>query len=119
LTLNISNAFSTQAFGRRFNPIPAQKNLQHINAQLVAAEVSYDRLAALPGIVLYTSGDKDPNDGQARGFDWIVDNQNFAGGGFLNNGIFADRGQTNPVFEGGGVNLFNRQTILPTGAGVT
>src|SRR5262249_42217817 len=49
----------------------------------------------------------------------IVDNQNFAGGGFLSNGIFADRGITNPVFEGGGVNFFNRQTIPLTGAGVT
>ena len=118
--LNISNAFY-QAFGRDdFNPIPAQKNPQHLNAQLVAAEVSYDRdWLRYRASFFYTSGDKDPNDGQARGFDSIVDNQNFAGGGFLNNGIFADRGQTNPVFEGGGVNLFNRQTIPLTGAGVT
>ncbi|MBI3694621.1 MAG: hypothetical protein HY238_07240, partial [Acidobacteria bacterium] len=41
--LNISNAFY-QAFGRDdYNPIPALKNPQHINAQLAALELSYDR----------------------------------------------------------------------------
>jgi len=37
----------------------------------------------------------------------------------LNNGVFADRGFTNPVFEGGGVNFFNRQTIPLSSTGVT
>ena len=118
--INISNAFY-QAFGRDdFHPLPAQRNAQHINAQLAALELSYDRdWLRYKGSFFFTSGDGDLNDGRARGFDSIVDNQNFAGGGFLNNGIFADRGQTNPLFEGGGVNLFNRQTIPLTGAGVT
>jgi hypothetical protein len=117
--INISNAFY-HAFGRDdFNPIPAQKNPQHINAQLAALELSYDRdWLRYKASVFYTSGDGDLNDGRARGFDAIVDNQNFAGGGFLNNGLFVDRGQTNPLFEGGGTNLFNRQTIPLTGAGV-
>ncbi len=118
--LNISNAFY-QAFGRDdYNPIPAQKNPQHINAQMAALEVSYDRdWLRYKASAFYASGDGNPNDGRARGFDSIVDNQNFAGGGFLSNGLFADRGQTNPLFEGGGVNFFNRQTIPLTGAGVT
>ncbi len=118
--LNISNAFY-QAFGRDdFNPIPALKNPQHINAQLAALELSYDRdWLRYKTSFFFASGDGDPNDGRARGFDAIVDNQNFAGGGFLSNGIFADRGITNPVFEGGGVNFFNRQTIPLTGVGVT
>ena len=116
---NISNAFY-QAFGRDdYNPIPAQRNPQHINAQLAAVELSYDRdWLRYKASVFYTSGDGDLNDGRAKGFDAIVDNQNFAGGGFLSNGLFADRGQTNPLFEGGGVNLFNRQAIPLTGAGV-
>jgi len=118
--LNVSNAFY-HAFGRDdFHPIPAEKNAQHINAQLAALELSYDRdWLRYKASVFYTSGDGDLNDGRARGFDSIVDNQNFAGGGFLSNGLFADRGQTNPLFEGGGTNLFNRQTIPLTGAGVT
>jgi len=118
--INVSNAFY-QAFGRDdFNPIPAERNPQHINAQLAALELSYDRdWLRYKGSFFFTSGDGNLNDGRARGFDSIVDNQNFAGGGFLNNGLFADRGQTNPLFEGGGVNLFNRQTIPLTGAGVT
>jgi len=118
--INLSHAFY-HAFGRDdFHPIPAQKNPQHINAQLAALELSYDRdWLRYKGSFFFTSGDGDINDGRARGFDSIVDNQNFAGGGFLNNGLFADRGQTNPLFEGGGINLFNRQTIPLTGAGVT
>lgn len=114
---NLSNAFY-QAFGRDdFNPI-AGKPL-HINAQLAAVEVSYDRdWLRYKASFFFTSGDNNPNDGGARGFDSIVDNQNFAGGGFLNNGLFADRGQTNPLFEGGGVNFFNRQAIPLTGTGV-
>ncbi|HYM13487.1 MAG TPA: hypothetical protein VEU62_22295 [Bryobacterales bacterium] len=117
--LNVSHAFY-QAFGRDdYNPIPAMHNPQHINAQLVAAEFSYDRdWLRYKASFFYTSGDKDINDGKARGFDSIVDNQNFAGGGFLNNGIFADRGQTNPLFEGGGTNFFNRESIPLTGTGV-
>ena len=66
----------------------------------------------------YASGDDDINDGVARGFDAIVDNPQFAGGGFLGNPALADRGLLNPLFEGGGTNLLNRQTIPLTGAGV-
>ena len=66
----------------------------------------------------YASGDDDINDGVAGGFDAIVDNPQFAGGGFLGNPALADRGLLNPLFEGGGTNLLNRQTIPLTAAGV-
>ena len=51
-----------------------------INAQMVAVELSLDkdwiryRVSAF-----YASGDKDPRDGTARGFDSIFDNPNFGG----------------------------------------
>jgi hypothetical protein len=54
-----------------------------INAQMAALELSLDkdwlryRLS-----FFYASGDKDPRDGSARGFDTIFDNPNFAGGFF-------------------------------------
>jgi len=79
--LNVSNAFY-QVLGRdTFNGIAARA--QRINAQMAAAEFSIDfdwiryRLAGF-----YTSGDSDPRDDTARGFDAIVDNPNFAGGQF-------------------------------------
>jgi len=116
--INISNAFY-QAFGRDdWNPIPAQHNPQHINAQLAALELSYDRdWLRYKASFFYTSGDGNLNDGRARGFDSIVDHQDFAGGGFLSSGLFADRGLTNPALEGA-VNLFNRQAIPLTGTGL-
>jgi hypothetical protein len=117
--VNVSHAFY-QAFGRDdFHPIPAQKNPQHINAQLAAMELSYEsdwktfRVSAF-----YTSGDGDLNDGRARGFDAIVPNQQFAGGGFLGNPSLADRGLINNLFEGGGTNFLNRQAIPLTGTGL-
>jgi hypothetical protein len=79
--LNLTNAFY-QAVGRDdFNNIAARA--QRINAQMGAAEVSMDydwiryRLA-----VFYSSGDSNPRDNTARGFDTILDKPNFAGGQF-------------------------------------
>ncbi len=116
---NITHSFY-QAFGRDdLHPLPALKQPQHINAQLAAVEMAYEsdwktfRLSAF-----YTSGDKDMNDGQARGFDAIVPNQQFAGGGFLGSASLADRGLINNAFEGGGTNFLNRQAIPLTGTGV-
>jgi hypothetical protein len=54
-----------------------------INAQMAAAELSYDIDWLRPKIsVFYASGDRNPTDGTARGFDSILDNVNFAGSGF-------------------------------------
>ena len=79
--VNLTHAFY-QALGKdTFNPIAARR--ETINAQMAAAEISCDidwmryRVSAF-----YTSGDTNPRDGRARGFDSIVDLPNFAGGLF-------------------------------------
>jgi len=79
--INLTHAFY-QALGEdTFNPIAGRPVT--INAQMAAVEISYDkdwmryRVSAF-----YTSGDANPRDGRARGFDSIVDLPNFAGGLF-------------------------------------
>jgi hypothetical protein len=79
--LNVTNSFY-QVIGRdTFNGV-AQRH-QRINSQLGAVEFSVDfdffryRLAGF-----YASGDDNPRDGTAKGFDSIVDHPNFAGGEF-------------------------------------
>jgi hypothetical protein len=116
---NISHAFY-HAFGRDdLHPIPANKQAQHISAQLAALEVAYEKdWMVWKASAFYTSGDEDLNDGQARGFDAIVPNQQFAGGGFLGSQALADRGLINNAFAGGGVNFLNRQPIPLTGTAV-
>ena len=56
---------------------------QSVHASLAALELSYDRdwmRFRVQG--LWQSGDSDPQDGKAEGFDAIFDNENFAGGEF-------------------------------------
>jgi hypothetical protein len=115
--VNISHAFY-QAFGRDdFNPIAGRP--VHINAQLAAWELSYERdWKKFKASIFYTSGQRRINDSQARGFDGIVPNQQFAGGGFLNNPDLADRGLLNSAFTGGGINFLNREAIPLTGTSV-
>jgi hypothetical protein len=79
--LNLTNS-AYYVFGRdTFNGLA--NKYQRINAYMGAAEVSVDfdffryRLAGF-----YASGDRNPTDGTARGFDSIVDHPNFAGGEF-------------------------------------
>lgn len=79
--INLTHGFY-QALGEdTFNPIAGRRVT--VNAQMAAAEISYDkdwmryRVSAF-----YTSGDANPRDGRARGFDSIVDLPNFAGGLF-------------------------------------
>jgi hypothetical protein len=94
--LNLSHAFY-QAMGHDdLNPIAGRRT--DINAQLAALELSLDRnwyRVRVSG--LFASGDANPRDGTARGFDAISEAQNFAGG------IFS---------------FFNREGIRLTGTGV-
>jgi hypothetical protein len=117
--INVSHAFY-EAFGRDDNnPVPAQNNAQHINAQLAALELAYEKdWMTFKVSGFYTSGDGNLNDGRANGFDSIVPNQQFAGGGFLGNPALADRGLINNQFDGGGTNFLNRELIPLTGTGV-
>jgi hypothetical protein len=79
--INVTHALY-QAIGTdSFNPIANQRT--RINAQMAAAEFSidFDYIRYRIG-TFYTSGDGNPTDGTARGFDAILDNPNFAGGRF-------------------------------------
>ena len=79
--LNLTHAFY-QAFGEdTFNPIAGRRVT--VNAQMAAAEISYDKDWIRYRVsTFYTSGDANPRNGRARGFDSIVDLPNFAGGLF-------------------------------------
>ncbi len=74
------------------------KGRTDINAQMAAVELSLDKDWLRYRVsFFYASGDKNPRDGSARGFDSIFDNPNFAGGFF---------------------SFFNREGIRLTGTGV-
>ncbi len=79
--VNLTHAFY-QAFGEdTLNPIAGRRVT--INAQMAAAEISYDKDWMRYRVSVFcTSGDANPRDGRARGFDSIVDLPNFAGGLF-------------------------------------
>jgi hypothetical protein len=79
--LNITHAFY-QALGEdTFNPIAGRRVT--VNAQMAAVELSYDRDWIRYRVsTFYSSGDANPRDGRARGFDSIEDLPNFAGGLF-------------------------------------
>jgi hypothetical protein len=79
--LNLSTAFYQVLGTDSFNPIAGRK--QDVNAQLAAAELSVDRdWLRVRATFFYSSGDGDPTDGDAHGFDSILDDNNFAGGKF-------------------------------------
>jgi hypothetical protein len=77
--LNINHAFY-QVLGRdSLQPIAGRPT--RINAQLAALELSYDRdWQRFQVSGFFSSGDANPTDRVARGFDSILDNQFFAGG---------------------------------------
>ncbi|MCG3198389.1 MAG: hypothetical protein HUU16_00690 [Candidatus Omnitrophica bacterium] len=79
--LNISHQFYQVCGEDELNPIAGTK--QEIDAQLFALELSIDRDWFRPkASFLYQSGDKNPLDSRAKGFDGILENPNFAGGPF-------------------------------------
>jgi hypothetical protein len=83
---------------------------EDIGAYFGAFEVSLDfDWVRLRGSGLYASGDKNPYDGKAQGFDAVMENPQFAG---------ADTSywirQAVPLIGGGGVALSMRNGILPS-----
>ncbi len=79
--LNLTHAFYQAVGEDTFNPIAGRRVT--VNAQMAAAEISYDKDWIRYRVsTFYTSGDANPRDGRARGFDSIVDLPNFAGGLF-------------------------------------
>jgi hypothetical protein len=102
--LNISHAFYWVLGEDELNPIAGR--YQHINAQMAAAELSYDRdWMRFRTSFFWASGDDNPRDRHAEGFDSIFDNPNFAGGQFS----YWQR-QAIKLF---GVNLVNRGSLVP------
>jgi len=79
--LNLTHAFYQAVGEDTFNPIAGRRVT--VNAQMAAAEISYDKDWIRYRIsTFYTSGDAKLRDSRARGFDSIVDLPNFAGGLF-------------------------------------
>jgi len=79
--LNVDHAFYFVNGHDTKNPIAGRS--VDIAAYMGALELSYDRDWLRPKIsYFHASGDGDPIDGKAHGFDAIFDNPQFAGGGF-------------------------------------
>jgi len=105
--LNSTSTFFYANGSESHNPI-AQRQVD-ISAFLFAQEFSYDiDWIRLRASALWASGDDDPYDGKAEGFDGIFENPNFAGG----NMAFFQR-QGIPLIAGGGVNLVNGLSFYP------
>ena len=79
--INVSNAYYFVTGRDSKNPIGGEE--QDIDAHMFALELSVDRdWIRFRTSFFYASGDEDPNDGRATGFDGIAENPNFAGGEF-------------------------------------
>ena len=102
--VNVSHAFYWVVGHDKLNPLAGRE--VNINAQMFAGEVSYDRdWMRFRASYFFASGDEDPNDGEATGFDSIFDNPSFAGGGFS----YWQRQQIGLL----GVNLVQRNSLVP------
>ncbi|HEX4139721.1 MAG TPA: hypothetical protein VHY09_05195, partial [Candidatus Methylacidiphilales bacterium] len=95
-----------EVFGRdTLNGIAGQP--VDINAQMGALELSYDQdWVRFKASFFYASGDDNPQDGHATGFDTIVDNPNFIGGPFS---YYARQGF---VFGDTSVNFKQRNSLV-------
>ena len=79
--LNLSNSYYFAIGEDDFNPIAGRRT--KIRAQMAAVEASVDRdWLRYRASAFYASGDKDPTDDRATGFDAIFDDPNFVGGQF-------------------------------------
>ena len=104
--VNITHQFYQALGTESFNPIAGHK--VNINAQFAALELSYDLdYVRLRASSVYASGDGNPTDRHAGGFDSIFDNPNFAGGG---TSYFTRQALS---LNDAGVNLINNNSFLP------
>jgi hypothetical protein len=105
--LNLTHAFYQAVGEDTFNPIAGRPVT--INAQMAAAELSLDRDWIRYRIsTFYSSGDANPRDGRARGFDSIDDLPNFAGG------LFSFWNREAIRLTGSGVELTTEDSLLPS-----
>ncbi len=106
--INTSGAFY-YTFGSETNNQIAQRDTT-ISAYMAALELSYDiDWTRVRVSFFHSSGDSDPTDGTATGFDTISDTPNFAGGDLS----YWQR-QGIPLVGGGGVNLVNNLSLVPS-----
>lgn len=104
--INLSHAFYQVLGTDDFNPLT--NGSAFVNAQMAALELSVDFDWLRPKLfAFFSSGDSNPQDDQATGFDSIVDNVDFAGGGFS---FFNRQAFGLPTT---GVNLVNRLSLVP------
>src|SRR5438128_2320227 len=105
--INVTHAFFQAVGEDTFNPIAGKRVT--INAQMAAAEFSYDHNWIRYRVSgFYASGDSNVRDGRARGFDSILDLPSFAGGLFS----FWNREQIR--LTGSGVSLTPPGSLLPS-----
>src|SRR5215471_4804678 len=105
--INVTHAFFQAAGEDTFNPIAGRPVT--VNAQMAAAEFSYDHnWVRYRAAAFYTSGDADPRDGRARGFDSILDLDSFAGG------LFSFWNREGFRLTGSGVLLTTPGSLIPS-----
>jgi hypothetical protein len=105
--VNVNHAFYEALGTDSLNPIAGRAVT--INAQMAATEVSMDRdWVRYKVSAFYASGDGNPRDGRATGFDTIVDDPSFAGGIFS----FWDREELR--LPGTGIALTPGDSLLPS-----
>ena len=105
--INLTHAFFQAVGEDTFNPIAGKRVT--VNAQMAAAEFSYDHNWIRYRVSgFYASGDANPRDNRARGFDSILDLPSFAGGLFS----FWNREQIR--LTGSGVSLTPPGSLLPS-----
>ena len=105
--INLTHAFYQAVGEDTFNPIADHRVT--VNAQLAAAEVSYDRDWIRYRVsTFYSSGDANPRDRRARGFDSILDLDSFAGG------LFSFWNREGFRLTGSGVLLTTPGSLIPS-----
>ncbi|MCB0353339.1 MAG: hypothetical protein KDD64_07445 [Bdellovibrionales bacterium] len=105
--VNTTTAFYYVTGTETHNQIAGRE--QDISAFMFAQELSYDfDWLRLRGSLFWSSGDSDPDDGTAEGFDAIFDLPNFAGGDLS----YWQR-QNIPLIGGGEVFLVNLGSLIP------
>jgi hypothetical protein len=104
--INITHSFYQVLGHDTFSSLAGRR--VSINAQMAAVELSLDKnWLRYRTSFFYASGDKDPRDGSARGFDTIFDNPNFAGG------FFSFWNREGLRLTGTGVALENGGSLVP------
>ena len=104
--LNLNHAFYQVLGHDTLNPIAGHRT--DIDAQMAAAELSYDKdWIRLRTSLFYASGDKNPRGGTARGFDSIFDDSQFAGG------FFSFWSREGIRFTSTGVGLVQEGSLIP------